>query len=190
MEYSTYNSIGLAILTVVLGLLVTAFWKARDIRKNKADALQGTAIETNERIHDLEKQLASLTGIVGPLNKNNEELQRQVTMLTASLTPISAAFQAVLIKQLTHFHTPEMDALLEKLEPTNRLEPDESERLAKLLQLRATELNGRIDESEREAALMLPMVMNRVKQGIKVSESEVMVVLVPRDGLLPKPTCP
>lgn len=159
LEPATYNSIGLILLTAALSFAASWYWYTRKARKDKVDEDATIADETASRIQDLEKQLA---------------------ILTATFTPISAAFQAVLIKQLTHFHTPEMDALLEKA-TKGSLSNSEEKKLREMLLERAKDLNGRIDDSEREAALMLPLVMNRVRAGAAVSDSEVMVVLVPKD---------
>ena len=43
------------------------------------------------------------------------ELERQVALVGQAIVPISAAFQAILIKELTHIHTPVLDRLLEKV---------------------------------------------------------------------------
>src|ERR1700693_2290950 len=45
------------------------------------------------------------------------ELERQVALLGLTVQPLSAAFQAILIKQLSHFHTPRIDLLLSKIGP-------------------------------------------------------------------------
>lgn len=159
LEPTTYNSIGLVLLTSAVSFAASWFWYTKKARTDKVHDDEVVAGDTAHRIQDLEKQLA---------------------VLTATFTPISEAFKAVLIKQLTHFHTPEMDALLEKA-AKNGLSNSEEKRLQQMLIARAQDLNGRIDSSEREAALMLPLVMNRVRAGAAVTDSEVMVVLVPKD---------
>ena len=40
------------------------------------------------------------------------ELETKLALVNAVVVPISTAFQAILIKELTHFHAPEMDALI------------------------------------------------------------------------------
>lgn len=159
MDQATVNSVALAGLSALLAFLSAAFWARRKATKDKAEAVKKTADEMNDKVQELENQLRTLT---------------------ATFTPISAAFQAVLIKQLTHFHTPELDALLVKVEK-NSLSNSEEKKLREGLLARAKDLNGRIDDSEREAALMLPLVMNRVRAGTAVADSEVMVVLVPKE---------
>lgn len=159
LEPATYNSIGLIVLTAALSFMAAKYWNSKANKKAALAEVKKTDDERDAKIQDL---------------------QNQLSVLTATFTPISAAFQAVLIKQLTHFHTPEMDALLIKAEK-NGLSNSEAERLRDMLLERSQDLNGKIDDSEREAALMLPYVMNRVRAGAAVSDSEVMVVLVPKD---------
>ena len=89
-------------------------------------------------------------------------LEIKLSGLNQAVVPISAAFQAILIKELTHFHTPEMDGLMTKLTPFT-LTDDESERLAELLVERQRNMNDQISDSERDAAQMLPMVIKRVQ---------------------------
>lgn len=88
-------------------------------------------------------------------------LETQLAVVSAAVVPISTAFQAILIKELTHFHTPEMDALLAKVGPPNVLTPVEQDRLGVLLKERTKDLGEAISQSEREAAAILPIVMKR-----------------------------
>lgn len=90
------------------------------------------------------------------------ELERQLSLVNQAVVPISAAFQAILIKELTHYHTPEMDELMLKLGPPIVLTIKESKRLTILLEERTQDMNSIISDSERDAAHMLPMVMKRV----------------------------
>ena len=94
--------------------------------------------------------------------------------------PISTAFQAILIKELTHFHTPEMDALMAKIGPPNTLTVVEQERLAVLLNERMKDMGPLISDSERDAARILPAIMKRAKieQNVITGAEETKVSLV------------
>lgn len=132
------NSIGIIVLTAVVSAIFAIFisrYTADRLRKEKKSD------ERDAKIAELEKQLL----LVG-----------------ASVVPISAAFQAMLIKKLTHFHTPELDALMVKIGPPYRLLHVEYERLIFLLDQTVKSLNGDIDDLERFAAIMLPMVIRMV----------------------------
>jgi hypothetical protein len=90
-------------------------------------------------------------------------VESQLALLQQSIQPISVAFQSILIKQLTHYHTPKLDALLKKLGPPFALSNEEEEELITELKLRTQEVAPTVDESERVSAAMLPYVMQRVK---------------------------
>ena len=77
--------------------------------------------------------------------------------------PISTAFQTVLVKQMTHYHTPEMDGLMKKIGPPNTLTEAEEHRLTILLKERTQDMGSEITPSERDAAAILPMVMKRAR---------------------------
>jgi hypothetical protein len=89
-------------------------------------------------------------------------LEKQSALLHSQVIPISAAFQAILIQELTHFHTPEMDELMRKLGPPITITEDEMARLVTLLEERERDLGEDVPQEERDAAHMLPMVMKRV----------------------------
>lgn len=161
-----------ALLMFAAGLtfITTLYFK---LRKEAADKLKA-AHEASERIRD------RLT-----------ELESKLTLINAAVIPISTAFQAILIKELTHPHTAEMDALLVKVGPPNILTEAEKERLATMLVERSTDME--ITDSERDAALILPAVMKRaeveqdtlkVTQDLKlqlISITEVIGVPVPKE---------
>ncbi len=107
------------------------------------------------------------------------ELERQLSLLGAQVLPLSAAFQAVLVKELTHFHTPEMDALLLKLGPPNIITNEEMEKLIVMLQERERDLGDDISESERDAAHILPIVAKRAKYAMEaISKMNLKVMTV------------
>lgn len=136
------NSIALLFLSVGLSFLAAAFWYL----KNKAERAKEKLAEEHGKLED-----------------RMREMETQMGKVNQAVTPISAAFQAILIKELTHFHTPEMDVLLQKLGPPVTLTDEEELRLAELLRERESDLNGRISDQERDAAIMLPLVIKRVR---------------------------
>ena len=142
MTESLANSIWLALLSAALTFLGSWFWFTRESARR--------ALE----LHEIEDRKA---------HDRITELEKSVAVLSQSMLPLSAAFQAILVKELTHFHTPVMDALLQKLGPPYTISPAEEVQLRALLVERAAEMDGLLTESEREAAIMLPMVIKRVK---------------------------
>lgn len=100
------------------------------------------------------------------------ELEKQLASVQESVVPISAAMQALLVKQLTHFHTPVMDALLVKLGPPNTLTEAEEKELIIALEQRTRDMGPLIDDSERDAAMMLPMIIRRVRLEMRTDPSK------------------
>jgi hypothetical protein len=152
------NSIVLMFMTAIGTFLVQRHFHVKNRRLREEAIRTETAEKIQGRVTELEKQLA----LVG------QQIQ-----------PISTAFQAMLVKELTHFHTPEMDALMVKLGPPYELTPEEELKLIAGLKERAESLEGVIPESEREAATMLPMVMRRVRNEL-VHESDKTLVTFAR----------
>jgi len=101
--------------------------------------------------------------------------------MQASVQPISEAYKAMLIKGLTHFHTPEMDALMVKLGPPSTITPEEMARLMVLLKERETVVDAEISDSERDAAHILPVIIKRCieEQSSAVSDTKLVTVPVP-----------
>jgi hypothetical protein len=158
IDQSILTLAGIVFLTALLVFLVAALWFWRNERdaetRAKAAVLADAEKQVRGRITDLEMKLVALTNAV---------------------TPLSVAMQTVFIKELTHFHTPELDALLVKVDQGILPEEDEP-RLCSLLEERSRDLNGRISDSERDAAVMLPMIMKRVKKDRLQMAVEVQVV--------------
>lgn len=151
---SAMISVGLLVAGGAVTFLATLYWTKRRER------LAGEE-RTNQRIIDLEKQLATLG---------------------ATVVPISTAFQALLVKELTHMHTPRMDELLAKIGPPTTLTEAEEEELAAGLAQRAEDMGDLIDESEREAAMLLPLVIKRAKREAEAAPaSDVQLVGLPED---------
>jgi hypothetical protein len=107
-----------------------------------------------------------------------EELERTVALMGQAVTPINTMMQALLVKELTHIHTPEMDALLVKVGPPNTLTSEEEERLAYLLKERSEDMSAEIPDSERGAALILPAIMERAKTEQEATAAKVTLVAV------------
>lgn len=133
-------------------------------RKQAALLLSTTRLEADQKMRD-----------------RITELERQLAVIGQTVQPISTAFQALLIKQLTHFHTPELDALLVKLGPPYGLSPDEETRIAELLDQRTRDMGELIDDSERDAAHMLPYVIRRVRTESALDSLDLKVVAVPKE---------
>jgi hypothetical protein len=103
--------------------------------------------------------------------RRTAELEKQIAVLGQAVQPISVAFQSMLIKELTHFHTPVMDDLMTRIGPPSTLTVEEETELAAALKERAEDPGQHIPQSEREAALMLPYVIRRAKAEVSVQNS-------------------
>lgn len=143
MPQAMINSIAILVFGTALTVVTTWFWKSRDAAVRKAERIAEEHAKTVVRITELEQKLA---------------------LVNQAVIPISTAFQAILIKELTHYHTPEMDALLVKVGPPITLTPEEEARLAVLLEERTRDMGPQISESERDAATILPAVMKRARE--------------------------
>lgn len=152
MTQAMINSIVLMILSTALGVITTAFWKTREAAVQKARALAEENKHLTSRVTEVESKLA---------------------LVNQAVVPISTAFQAILIKELTHFHTPEMDALMVKLGPPNTLTAEEEERLAEMLKERSE--GPDIPDSERNAAAILPTIIKRAKEECEVIDKAAQV---------------
>lgn len=135
-----YVNVALLVLGSALAFISTVYFNSR---KNNAEKVKDIIEEKKE----VESRLTSL--------------ENKLALVNAAVVPISTAFQAILIKELTHFHTPEMDALMVKIGPPNTLTEEERARLAVMLKERADNLDVDIPQSERDAAHILPAVMIR-----------------------------
>ena len=87
------------------------------------------------------------------------ELESKLALVNQQMIPISTAMVAMFVKELTHYHTPEMDALMVKIGPPNTLTAQDYDRLAVLLEERTRDMGPLITDSERDAAgMLLPML--------------------------------
>lgn len=150
------NSLGLLVLSTAATFFATRYWSGKAKRTSDDD----------RRAVEREAMKARVA-----------ELEAQIKGLSVSVQPLSAAFQAILVAKLTHFHTPEMDGLMRKLEPPT-LTAEEEQRLYVLLEERTRDLNGRIDDAERNAATMLPMVMQMVKADLEAEKTMLQTVSI------------
>jgi hypothetical protein len=132
----------MAIMSACLGFLGNRYFVRRKEIKADAQAVAEDKKATLSRITELESKLA---------------------LVNAAVVPISTAFQAILIKELTHFHTPEMDALMVKIGPPNTLNPTDEKRLEVMLKDRMDDMGPEISDRERGAAMILPEVMKRAR---------------------------
>jgi hypothetical protein len=109
-------------------------------------------------------------------------MELQIALLTQQVSTLWTAAQAILIKQMTRYHAPEMDALMKKIGPPFILTAVEEHRLYVLLEERARDMGEQIDASERDAAAMLPLIIRRVREELtlKAQDTQIMMVAVPR----------
>lgn len=157
-----------SLLAAGLAFLASWFWWGRNQAITKARDIAVGHEKLMDRVRELEVLLAQVN---------------------TSILPINAAFQAILIKELTHFHTPRMDELMRKLGPPYSLTEEEERELAAALLERERDLNGGIPESERDAAHILPIVMKRVKaeaQTVAHAPTQLQIVTVVPDEEKPK----
>jgi hypothetical protein len=145
-------------------------------RQSRADLLDSHA---TAKADELAKSLALLVDRVAAA-------ESKLALVGAAVLPLFTAAQAELVKQLTHFHTPEMDALLVKLGPPYMLTPQEDDRLAVLLKEREQDMGDQISEDERDAARMLPMVMRRAKRESELVAAELVLKVVSVGFVLPE----
>jgi hypothetical protein len=139
---SFVNSVGLLGLGSAFSFVVAWYWSSRGAATREKDRLASEHEKVLVRLNEMEVKFATVN---------------------QAIIPISTAFQAILIKELTHYHTPEMDELMRKVGPPNTLTEDEEIRLAELLRERTLDMGPLISDSERDAALILPAVMRRAR---------------------------
>lgn len=133
--------------------------------------------EKDERIERMEETV-----------KRVEVLELGHATLTANAVPINAAFQALLIKQLTHMHTPVLDDLLVKLGTVDTpptITDEEEVKLAILLKERTKDMGPEISAQERDAATILPTVIKMVRREAEAVAAGTPIVDVQLVGSLP-----
>lgn len=168
ISQSWLNSAGLILLAAIVGLFITWYWRVRDGRIKVAESL---VIENQKKAETLAVENKALV-------KRIDDLEKQVGLVGQAVVPLSAAFQAILVRELTHLHTPQLDELLTRIGPPSALDEEEEAELFRLLKERADELDGSIPELERDAATMLPLVMKRVKVEMAATDVPVGLTVV------------
>jgi len=143
----SFAIIAVSIMGIVLGAILTFTMNLFFFKKN-------AQVKETERIATEHRELVERVG----------KMEVTLTMIGQSILPMSTAFQAILVKELTHFHTPVVDALLEKLGPPLTITEEEMETLKAELIKRTEELDPLVGEAERESAIILPYVIKRVKR--------------------------
>lgn len=134
------NSIMLLVFGAGMTALSTWFWFVRNTALQKARDIAADHDTVKARLAAAENQLMRIDQVIVPIN----------TMM-----------QALLVKQLTHAHTPEMDQLMAKLGPPSQLTDEENERLLELLEERSKDKEH--PREERKAAEILPVIMERAQ---------------------------
>src|ERR1700735_3579393 len=94
---STKTALG-TVLAAALSFIGGSYWRGRARKDVTKDAAGAALLATAE---DVQRQL--------------NELQGKMALLGQAVQPITAAYSALLVKSLTHFHTPEIDKLLAKV---------------------------------------------------------------------------
>jgi len=149
---SLLNSIGLLLLGTFFTFAATTYWFRRNAAIREAERLATEHQKVLDRLQEMEVKFATVN---------------------QAIIPISTAFQAILIKELTHYHTPRMDDLLRKMGPPNLLTPDEEIELERGLRDRTMDMGPLISDSERDAALILLPVARRAKiEATKLADAE------------------
>jgi hypothetical protein len=161
------NAVGISILLMFVGSALTwvaaRYWFNRNVAQKMAEKLEDTRVDLAKQIEkDREAAAVQLAKDHAQLVTDFRAMEAKLAVLSAAVVPISTAFQAILIKELTHFHTPRMDELLAKVGP-GTLTADEERELAVALLQREADMGELITASERDAAHILPLVITRAK---------------------------
>jgi len=171
---STTSTALITLGTIVFGAFLSfafaVFWYRLNTARTARDKIQSEYAALMLRVDTLDKQLA----LVGH-----------------DVVPLSAAMQALLIKELTHFHTPTMDALMAKLGPPSTLTDAEETELLLLLKEREIDMGDLISDSERDAAHILPAVIRRAKaEALALAETQPTLQTVAVLSPMPPPDDP
>lgn len=148
------NSAGLLIFGAFLTFIATKYWNTKSEIKKTAEDLESQARRRAEALETANEKLLARVA----------DLERQHAIIGQAILPINALVQAALIKELTHFHEPRTDQLLEKLGPPSTLTEDEMIELETRLEIRETVVDAEISPRERGAARILPEIIRRVRE--------------------------
>jgi hypothetical protein len=161
MNASNVHTIAEAFLAAALLFLGGAYW--RQLAKRDAKVAADAASTKS-----LQEQLSAL--------------QNQMQLLGIAVQPLTAAMAAMLVKSLTHFHTPEVDELLAKVGPPNTLSAAEEQQLGAYMRKRMRDMAVEITPLERNAAQMLPLVIERNRlESVGLEELGLKLVGIPKD---------
>ena len=139
MNDSLINSAAITVLGAVLVFLSAWFWFGRQQAVRDKEAIAAEHQRLMDRVTTLEREAA---------------------VAASQWIPVASAFQATLIKSLTHAHTGELDDLLVRV-ASHTLTPAEEPRLLQLLDERTRDQDHRFTEDERKDAMIFPVVMER-----------------------------
>ena len=155
MTESALNTLAVSCVGIFLTFLASLFFFQKQ-----------QAIKAAETLAVAHKELLERVGV----------LEKKEAVAAAQFVPIASAFQATLIKLLTHAHTGELDALLVKV-ADHTLTPEEEPRMLALLDERTRDMDERITEEDREIAGIFPTVA-------KLARKEQLLLLAARDTVL------
>jgi hypothetical protein len=137
------NSLIGALISAVVGVFVTLLWRAKTRAEVEKAAIAADHLATVKRLTETETRLA---------------------VVTAQMVPLNAAMLQAIVKQMTHIHTPELDALMTRVGPhavPPPLTPDEEVLMYRLVAERRVAVDAEIDEDERDAAAIFPVILKR-----------------------------
>ena len=99
-------------------------------------------------------------------------MQEQISALVAAHgLPINLAYKEMLARELTHAHTPELDALLARAGPPSDLSAEEFERMSVMLVERYESIDDdQISPKEKKAALIYPIVLQRANEEYEAAQ--------------------
>lgn len=150
---SQWWQIGLVLLSALISFCSVAYW-TRLARRDKAN--ERSLDETRQRVEQARDERQD---ILARLVK----IETSLAIIDQKVMPISTALQTILVKELTHFHTPRMDSLLSRIGPPSQLTNEEEKELTVALLERTKDMGHLISDSERDAAFILPAIMRRAK---------------------------
>jgi hypothetical protein len=127
------------------------------------------------QMHRIQQHLQAFYQRHAVLAKLVQDLHARPLQL-ADAVPLTVAIQTLLVRELVRWQTPTVATLLTKLGPPYRLTAAEEALLIAALEARATEPTLTIPASEREAARMLPLVMQRLRREQALTQERTVTV--------------
>jgi len=155
--------VALLLLSAFLSFASVAYWTRLSRRDKERDRVRDEAKEKADQETDARED------IISRLLK----LETSLAVIDQKVVPISTALQAILVKELTHYHTPMMDALLARIGPPSMLSDVEEVILTEALLERTHDMGQLISDAERDAAFILPAIMRRAKVECAIMQSVV-----------------